>query len=103
MEIDRVFEVGIQQKAIAACGDEEPLFYFVMNRVVNFVGCTFKVIWLHIHSQGNASFTSVNADTLRSRKGKLDLPVASFYFVPAFLPNAECICITTLLPQSLFF
>lgn len=80
MEIDHVFEMGIQQKAIAACGDEEPLFYFVMNRAVNFVGCTFKVIWLHIHSQGNASFTSVNADTLWSRKGKLDLPVASFYF-----------------------
>lgn len=44
MEIDHVFEMGIQQKAIAACGDKEPLFYFVMNRAVNFVGCTFKVI-----------------------------------------------------------
>lgn len=28
----------------AACGDEEAIFYFVMNRAVNFVGCTFKVI-----------------------------------------------------------
>lgn len=80
MEIDHVFETDIQQKTITACGDKEPLFYFVMNRAVNFVGCTFKVIWLHIHSKGNASFTSVNADTLRSRKGKRDSPVASFYF-----------------------
>ena len=86
MEIDHVFEMGIQQKAIAACCDEEPLFYFVMNRAVNFVGCTFKVIWLHIHSQGNAFFTSVNADTLPSRKGKLDLPVAAFYFGAPFFP-----------------
>lgn len=56
------------------------LFYFVMNRAMNFVGSIFKVIWLHIHSQGNASFTSVNADNPPEQKGKQDAPVASFYF-----------------------
>lgn len=72
--------MGIQWKAIAACSGWRALFYFVMNMAMNFVGSTFKVIWLHIHSQGNASFTSVNADTLQSRKRKQDLLAASFYF-----------------------
>ena len=79
------------------------LFYFVMNRAMNFVGSIFKVIWLHIHSQGNASFTSVNADAPQSRKGSKIRLLLLFILAPAFRPNAECTRITnTPGPESLF-
>jgi hypothetical protein len=85
--------IGIQQRAVIACGGWNALFYFVMNVAMNFVGRTFEAIWFHLHSQGNASFASVNADALLSRKGKFHLLAASI-LVLAFHLNSERSTIT---------